>query len=130
MRFRDRDADRLQRLAVAAELARRARRRPDGRGCGGQELGRRVATGEVGNGIEVLVVQRAEDRLQHLVGAADVDHDAVVVERVGDEGGVDDEGRAMQGLRGAEHRAPEGMGDHDVIADFDCEHEASPRCQE
>ena len=49
--------------------------------------------------------------------------DAVLVERLGHECGIDDEGRAMQRLRRAEHRAPERMGDHDVVADFDGEHD-------
>ena len=53
--------------------------------------------------------------------AADIDHDAVGIERLGDEGRIDDEGRAMQRLRRAEHRAAERMGDHDVVANFDGE---------
>ena len=53
--------------------------------------------------------------------AADVDDDPVAVERFGDEGRVDDEGRAVQRLRRAEHGAAEGMGDHDVVANFNCE---------
>ena len=71
--------------------------------------------------VEIAVVQRREHRLQRLVRAADVDDDAVVVERLGDEGGVDHEGRAVQRLRRAEHGAAERMGDHDVVADFDGE---------
>ena len=55
------------------------------------------------------------------MGAADVDDDAVVVERLGDEGRVDDEGRAMQRLRRAEHGAAERMSDHDVVANFNGE---------
>ena len=43
------------------------------------------------------------------------------VERLGDERGIDHEGRAVQRLRRAEHRAAKRMGDHDVIADFDDE---------
>ena len=45
------------------------------------------------------------------------------VERLGDERHVDDEGRAMQRLRRPEHGAAERMGDHDVVANFDGEHE-------
>ena len=55
------------------------------------------------------------------MGAADVDDDAVVIERFGDEGSVDDEGRAVQRLRRPEHGAAERMGDHDVIANFNGE---------
>ncbi len=44
-----------------------------------------------------------------------------VVERVGDEGGIDDERRAMQRLRRPEDLAAKRMGDHDVIANLDCE---------
>ena len=53
--------------------------------------------------------------------AADVDHDAVAVERVGDERRIDHEGRAVQRLRRAEHRAAKRVGDHDVVANFDDE---------
>ena len=127
MRFREGHADRLQCLAVAAEPA-------GPRGLGeavvdvlGEELGRRVAAGEGGQGVEVLVVQRAQRCLQRVVRAADVDHDAVLVERLGHEGGIDDEGRAMQLLGGAEHRALERMGDHDVVTDFNGEHGQSPQ---
>ena len=41
------------------------------------------------------------------------------VERIGNEGGVDHEGRAMQRLRRPEHRSLEGMRDHDVVTNFD-----------
>ena len=40
---------------------------------------------------------------------------------VGDERRIDHEGRAVQRLRRAEHRAAKRMGDHDVVADFDDE---------
>ena len=39
--------------------------------------------------------------------AADIDDDAVGVERLGHERHVNDKGRAMQGLRRAKHRAAE-----------------------
>ena len=51
----------------------------------------------------------------------DIDNDAIGVERLGNERGVDHKGRAMQGLRRAEHGPAERMGDHDVVADFDGE---------
>ena len=54
--------------------------------------------------------------------AADVDDDAVGVELVREERGIDHEGRAVQGLRRTKHLARERMGDHDVVADFDGEH--------
>ena len=68
-----------------------------------------------GDVVEVPVVERLQRRLQHVDGAADVDHDAVGVELLGHERDRDREGRAVQRLRGAEHLAPERMGDHDVV---------------
>ena len=64
----------------------------------------------------------AEHRLEHVVGAPDVDHDAVLVQPFGDERDRDREGRAVQRLRRAEHGAAERMRDHDVVGYFDGEH--------
>ena len=47
--------------------------------------------------------------------------------RLGDEGRVDHEGRAVQRLRGPENRALERMSDHDVVANFDGEQGSSLR---
>src|SRR5665213_1862067 len=87
----------------------------------GEEFGGGVDALELSNLVEVLVVQRLEYFLQHVMGAADVDHNAVGVELVGDERRIDHEGRAMQRLRWAEQGAPKRMGDHDVVADFNDE---------
>ena len=87
----------------------------------GQKFGRGVDALELRHLVEILVVQRLEHFLQRIERAADVDHDAVAVERVGDERRVDHEGRAVQRLRRAEHRAAKRVGDHDVVADFDDE---------
>ena len=59
--------------------------------------------------------------------AADVDDDTVAIERLGDEGRIDDEGRAVQRLRRPEHGAAERMGDHDVVANFNGEQGTSSR---
>ncbi len=54
--------------------------------CARQEFGRGVMSGEVGDGIEVLVVERTERlTFSDLMRTADVDHDAVLVERLGGE---------------------------------------------
>ncbi len=116
-----RDADRLQLAAVAAELAVARGLREPIEDVLGQEFGRGVVALELRHVVEVAVVQRLQHRLQHLMRAADVDHDAVLVERLGDERRIDHEGRAVQRLRRAEHRAAKRMGDHDVVADFDGE---------
>ena len=117
-----RDADRLQLAAVAAELAGARRLGQAVEDVLGQEFGRGVGALELRHVVEIAVVQRLEHGLERLVRAADVDHDAVAVELIGDERGIDHEGRAVQRLRRAEHRAAERMGDHDVVADFDGEH--------
>ena len=59
--------------------------------------------------------------------AADVDDDAVNIERLGDESRIDDEGRAVQRLRRPEYGAAERMGDHDVVAYFNGEQGTSFR---
>ena len=69
----------------------------------------------------------AQAPLQHFVGAADVHHDAIRVERIGHEGCVDHEGRAMQSLGWPEHRSFEGVSDHDVVADLDSVHGRPPQ---
>ena len=107
MRLRDLHANGAKLTALAAELTR-ARR--------GSELVEHVLRQEFRGGVlalelrqlvEIAVVQRLQHRLEHLVSAPDVDHDAVVVERLRDERHVDDEGRAMQRLRRPEHGAAE-----------------------
>ncbi len=57
-----------------------------------------------------------------LARTADVDHDAVRVEVAAPELDVDDVGRAVQPLRGAEHLSAKAVGDHHVIADGDAVH--------
>jgi hypothetical protein len=54
----------------------------------------------------------------------------VRIEFLGEEGGIDDEGRPVHRLRRAEGGRRQRMGDHDVIADLDGEHRrSSPRLQ-
>ena len=60
------------------------------------------------------------------MGAADIDHDAVLVEPLGEERGAHHEGRAVQFLRRPEHRAAERMRDHDLVGDFNGEHGTPP----
>ena len=87
-----------------------------------EELRRRVAAAERGLVVEVAEVQRGEHVAQRVARAADVDDDAVGVELVAAELDVDDVGRAVQLLRGAEHLALEAVRDHEVVADRDAEH--------
>jgi hypothetical protein len=53
------------------------------------------------------------------MGAADIDHNAICLKGIGDEGGINHEGRTVQGLRRPEHGSLEGMSDHDVVTNFD-----------
>ena len=87
----------------------------------GQELRRGVDAGEVGLVVEVAVVQLADDGAEFLRGQSDVDDDVVVVQLGAAEGGVHEERRSVQALRGAEDLAAEAVGDHEVIADGDAE---------
>ena len=63
-------------------------------------------------------------RFEGLVGAADIDDDAVLREILAEEGDVNDEGGAVHGLRRPEQLAPEAMRDHDVLAHLDGIHAA------
>ena len=87
----------------------------------GEKFGRGVAPLEFGYLVEIAIVQRRRYGLERVMRATDVDDDTIVIERLGDEGRVDDEGCAVQRLRGPEHGAAERMGDHDVIANFNGE---------
>ena len=93
----------------------------------GEKFGGGVAALEFGHVVEIAIVQRRQHGLQRVMRAADVDDDAVAIERLGDEGRVDHEGRAVQRLRRPEHGAAERMGDHDVVANFDGEQGTSFR---
>src|SRR5450755_4566739 len=107
MGLRDGDADRLKFAAVAAELA--------GAGAFGQTIENmlgekfcgRIAAREVRHVVEIAIVEGPQYGLERVMGAANVDHDPVAVERFGDEGCVDDEGRAVQRLGRAEDGAAE-----------------------
>src|SRR5215208_6776539 len=69
---------------------------------------------------------RDPDRIKLASVAADIDHDTIAVEPLRDKRCVDYKSRAMQRLRGAKQGAAKGMGNHDVVADLDSEHEQSP----
>ena len=71
----------------------------------GQKFGRRVAALQFRYFIQVAIVERSQHGLQRLMGAADVDDDAIGVERLGTEGRVDHKRRAMKRLRRPEHGA-------------------------
>src|SRR6186713_2113439 len=86
MRLRDGYPDRLKIFAVPPELAVARSLGQPIVDMPRQELGRGVLAGELGNSVQVLVVQWFKHRFQNLVGAADIDHNAVCVEGIGDEG--------------------------------------------
>jgi membrane glycosyltransferase len=121
MGFGDRDANGLEFTTVAAELVRAGGRRQSIEHVSGQKFGCRIMAFELRRFVEVLVVERRKKRLQRLVRATDIDDNPIGAQAIGQEGGVDDEGRAMERLRRAEHFAAERMSDHDVIANFNCE---------
>ena len=60
--------------------------------------------------------------------ARDIDDDAVRVEFVGEKRHANDEGRPMHPLRGTENLPAKGMGDHDLVGDFNRVHENSSSC--
>src|SRR5262249_58989713 len=88
-----------------------------------EELGRGVDALELRYGVEVLILERVEHRLEHLVRTPDIDHDAVLVEPLREKCHAHHESRAVQPLRRPKHRAAERMSDHDLIGDFDGVHE-------
>ena len=56
------------------------------------------------------------------MGAADVDDDIIGGQRLAEKRHVDDEGRAVQTLRGPEQLPAKTMRDHDVVANLDGVH--------
>jgi hypothetical protein len=87
-----------------------------------QELGGGVRGSEFRQLVEIAVAERLEHLAQRLRGEADVHHQPVAVEGGPAELRVHDVGRAVEPLRGAENRALEAVGDHDVVADADAVH--------
>ena len=62
--------------------------------------------------------------MQRVARAADVDDDAVRIERGAAKLDVDDVRGAVQALRRAEHLALEAVRDHEVVANANAEHGA------
>ncbi len=85
-------------------------------------LRRRVLAGEHRLLVEVAVVHRREALPQLVLRQPDVHEQVEVVEPLGAELRLDDKGRAVQALRGAELLAAEGVGDHDVVHNGEAEH--------
>ena len=77
--------------------------------------------------IEIAIVERRQSGFESLVRAANIDNDAVAVELIRNESGIDHECRAMQRLRRPENIAAKRMGNHDVVANFDSEHREPPQ---
>src|SRR3954454_13832991 len=121
MRFGEGDPDRLQLAAVAAELAGPGLLGQAVEDMFGEEFGRGVASPELGHVVQIAIVQRGHYRLQRGVGSADINNDSVAVERLGNEGRVDNESRAVQRLCRSEDGTLKGMSDHDMVANFDGE---------
>jgi hypothetical protein len=82
----------------------------------GQELGRGVLTGKLGNFIEVAVVERREHLLQQLREApmSAISPSASSAAR---RSSRSTQGGAVQALRGPEDFSAKAVGDHDVISD-------------
>ena len=126
MRFAERHLDRLERGTFLAE---RAGGDPIAHALADllrQHLGRGVAAGELGQLVEIAVVERRQHALEQLAEQPDVDNDAVGVEFPPRQLQIDDEGGAVQPLRRAEHLALEAVRHHDVVADGHTEHAALP----
>ena len=62
------------------------------------------------------------DFVHHVPRRADVQHNRIVIELTTAEGHLRDEGGAVHALGGAEGRAREAVGDHEVAADGQAEH--------
>ena len=105
MRFVQRHAQALDRRCRRAEIVPSDRRRHPIEHDARQKLGRRVVSLERRLVVEIPEIQLAENRVEHLGRAADVDDDAVGVELGPAEFDVDDHRRAVQPLGRAEHVA-------------------------
>jgi hypothetical protein len=95
MRLGERDAYRLELAANTAERAGAGVFCQSLENMPGQKFGRGVVALEFRHVVEIAIIQRRHDGLERIVRAADVDDDAVGIERIGEEGRVDDEGRAV-----------------------------------
>src|SRR6185369_13468197 len=127
VRLGERDAQGLELPSGTAELAGAGRLCQTVEDMFGQKFRRGVATLEFGHVVEIAVVEWRQDRLERIVCAADIDHNSIVVEALGDEGGIYHECGAVHALRWSENRAFKGMSDHDVVANFDGEQGSSLR---
>ena len=87
-----------------------------------QELGRSQLACKLRQIIEILIVQRPDDVLRHLVCDRDIDDDILLIERFGKKGDIDHVSSAMQIPSGSKIRMRERVGDHDVFSDCDSVH--------
>jgi hypothetical protein len=60
------------------------------------------------------------------VGTPDIHDDAVLGQRLAEEGDIDDEGCPVQPLRWPEEVAAEAVGNHDLVANLDGVHGTAP----
>jgi hypothetical protein len=81
-----------------------------------EKLRRRVTPSERRYFVEILIVQASEHLTQGVPGATDVDDDAIRIEVGALQLEVHDIGGAVKALCGTEDRAPEPVGNHDVVA--------------
>ena len=107
MRFVERDAKALNSASAGAELAAADRRGETIEYRSREHFRRRIPPFERRLIVEVSEIQPAQNPVQRLGRKADVDDDAVVVEVGTAKPHVDDEGYAVQLLRGAENLAAE-----------------------
>src|SRR5450432_459764 len=121
MGLRERNAHSLELPAGAAQLAGTSGFGQTVKDIFGKEFGGGVGTLEIWRFVEIAIIQRRQHGPQGVVCAAYVNDNAVAVESLRDEGRVDNECRPVQLLCGPEHRAVEGMSNHDVVANFNRE---------
>jgi hypothetical protein len=93
----------------------------------GQIFGRGVDAFELRQFVEIVVVERRQRCLEHVVGAGDIDDDAVRVEFVGEKRHRMTK-VAPCTLARTENLPAKGMGDHDLVGDFNRVHENSSSC--
>src|SRR4029077_20867781 len=88
----------------------------------GEELGRRIATAEFRQLVEIVVIELAEHDLQQVESATDVANDAVGIERLPAQLRLDHKSCSMELLRGPEDSADQAVRDHAMMADGDAVH--------
>ncbi len=122
MRFLQRDANARNRFGISAEPAFLHDGMQAVEDMAAERFGRAPLAREFRRLIKIAVSERAERRLQRVVGGPDVDDDVMRAELLAEECDIDDESRSVHFLRRAEEFTLQAVGNHDVVADFDGVH--------